>query len=91
MRWDRLGRIAMVCVLAVLVYLYVSAGIRLFSTWRQARGDSAQVATLEHEHTFLQHQHETLARRGTVEEEARRLGMVKPNEQPYVITGLPNN
>jgi cell division protein FtsB len=90
-RWDRLGRLAMICVLAVLVYLYVSAGVRLFSTWSQARSDSAQVVTLEREHTLLQHQHESLGRRGTVEEEARKLGMVKPDEQPYVITGLPNN
>lgn len=90
-RWDRLGRIAMLFVLAALFYLYVSAGVRLFSTWREARGDSAQVSMLEHEHAMLVRQHETLGRRGSVEAEARKLGMMKANEQPYVITGLPNN
>jgi cell division protein FtsL len=90
-RWDRLGRIAMLCVLAALLYLYVSAGVRLFSTWREARGDSGQVSALEHEHTALVHQRETLGRHGSVEADARKLGMMKPNEQPYVITGLPNN
>ncbi|HYM45581.1 MAG TPA: hypothetical protein VES65_05400 [Solirubrobacteraceae bacterium] len=90
-RWDRLGRVAMLCVLAALVYLYISAGIRLFSTWREARSDSAQVSALEREHTLLQHRHEALGRRGTVEEEARRLGMMKAGEQPYVVTGLPSN
>ena|ERR1700691_478352 len=90
-RWDKLGRIAMLCLLVALAYLYLSAGVRIYSTWRQARGDRAQVAALEHEHVLLQHQHEALARRGTVEEEARRLGMMHSGEQSYVVTGLPNN
>jgi cell division protein FtsB len=90
-RWDRLGRAAMLCLLVALAYLYLSAGIRIYSTWRQARGDSAQLATLEHEHTLLAQQHEALGRRGTVEEEARRLGMMHAGEQPYIVTGLPGN
>jgi hypothetical protein len=90
-RWDRLGRVAMLCLLVALAYLYLSAGIRIFSTWRQARSDSAQVLALEREHTLLAHQHEALARRGTVEEEARRLGMTQPDEQSYVVTNLPSN
>ena len=52
-RWDRLGRVAMLCLLRALLYLYVSAGIRIYSTWHQARGDSAQLATLEREHRLL--------------------------------------
>jgi cell division protein FtsB len=90
-RWDRLGRVAMLCLLVALAYLYLSAGIRIFSTWHQARSDSAQLTTLEREHTVLQHQHEALGRRGTVEEEARRLGMMHAGEQPYVLSNLPNN
>jgi hypothetical protein len=90
-RWDRLGRIAMLCLLVALAYLYLSAGIRIYSTWREARSDSAQVVALEHEHVLLAHQHEALGRRGTVEEEARRLGMMHAGEQPYVIADLPNN
>ena len=39
----------------------------------------------------LQHQHEALGRRGTVEEEARKLDMMHAGEQTYVVTGLPNN
>jgi cell division protein FtsL len=90
-RWDRLGRLAMLCLLVALAYLYLSAGIRIYSTWRQGRGDNAQLATLEHEHVRLQRQHEALGRRGTVEEEARRLDMMHAGEQTYVVTALPNN
>jgi hypothetical protein len=90
-RWDRLGRIAMLWVLVALVYLYASAGVHLFSTWRQSHRDDATVATLEHEHTHLLHQRQALTAAGTLETEARQLGMMRSNEQPYVIGGLPNN
>ena len=90
-RWDRLGGLALLLVGAALLYLYLSAGIRMLSTWNQARYDSTTVAALEHEHVQLEHQHEILSRRGTLEEDARQLGMIKPNEQSYVVTGLPGN
>jgi cell division protein FtsB len=89
-RWDRLGRVALLFVLAALVYLYVSAGVHMFSKWSQDRHASGTVAALKREHALLLSQHEDLARQATLEAEARQLGMVKPGEQPYVVTGLPN-
>ncbi len=73
-RWDRLGRLAMLCVLAALLYLYLSAGMHMLSTWKQARRDSATVVAMEHEHSSLARQHEALGRQGTVEAEARQPG-----------------
>jgi len=90
-RWDRLARVAMLCVLMALVYLYVSAGVHMFSTWRQAQRDSATVAAMGREHELLVRQHEALSAPGTLEAEARQLGMMNSNEQPYVISGLPQN
>ena len=90
-RWDRLGRVAMLFVLAALLYLYLSAGIHMFSTWSQARRDSATVRALQREHVTLVHQRETLGRQETVETEARQLGLMKAGEQAYVVSGLPNN
>ncbi len=90
-RWDRLGRVAMLCVLVVLAYLYLSAGVHLLSTWRQARGESAKVAAMQHEHNALQRQHEALGSPGAVEAQARKLGMMRHEERPYIISGLPNN
>ncbi|HEV7586209.1 MAG TPA: septum formation initiator family protein [Solirubrobacteraceae bacterium] len=81
----------MLCVLGVLLYLYLSAGVHMFSTWRQSRHDSAAVATLKREHTALTRQHETLSKQATLEGEARQLGMMKKGEQPYVLSGLPAN
>jgi hypothetical protein len=90
-RWDRLGRLAMLGVLAALLYLYLSAGIHMYSSWGQARRDSASVLALEREHKTLVRQHEALGRQGTVEAEARRLGMKKTGELQYVIPNLPAN
>jgi cell division protein FtsB len=52
---------------------------------------SAAVAALRSEHAALARQHDVLARQSTLEAEARQLGMIKPGEQPFIATGLPNN
>jgi hypothetical protein len=90
-RWDRLGRLAMLFVLVALLYLYLSAGIRMYSTWGQAHRDSASVTALEHEHARLVRQHEALRRQGTVEGEARKLGLAHEDERQYVVPSLPSN
>ena len=90
-RWDRVGRVAMMCVLTALVYLYASAGVHMLSTWRQSRRDAAVVGAMEREHRQLARQHAALGTQGTLETEARRLGMMRKNEQPYVVSGLPDN
>ncbi len=90
-RWDRLGRVAMLFVLAALVYLYVSAGVHMLATWHQARRASAVVTAMEREHRTLVHQRAALMAPGTLETEARQLGMMKAGEQPYVVSGLPDN
>ena len=81
----------MLCVLCALVYLYASAGVHMLSTWRQSRRDRATVAAMEREHRELKLQHETLGSQGTLETEARRLGMMRKGEQPYVVSGLPDD
>ena len=81
----------MMCLLVALLYLYLSAGIRMFSTWREARHNSAAVVSLQREHEALVRAHASLARQATVEAQARKLGMARPGEQPYIISGLPGN
>ena len=90
-RWDRLGRIAMLCVMVAVAYLYLSAGTRLFSSWRESGRDSAHVHALENQNRSLRSKHAELASPGTVQAEARRLGMIHPGEQAYIVSGLPPN
>lgn len=81
----------MLGVLGVLLYLYASAGVTLLSTLHEAHQDAAQVQALERQYRDLQAQHAALSSPATLIEEARRLGMVRPGEQSYVISGLPAN
>ena len=81
----------MLCVMVALVYLYLSAGVRLLSSWRESKRDGAQVSVLENQNRALRDEHNTLASPGTVQEEARRFGMIRPGEQVYSVSGLPAN
>ena len=81
----------MLGVMVVIACLYLSAGVRLFSSWRESRRDKAQVHVLEGQNRRLQRQHATLEDPSTVQAEARRLGMIHPGEQAYVVSGLPSN
>jgi hypothetical protein len=49
-RWDRLGRIAMLFVLLAVLFLYLSTGLHMLSTWRQSRHTNARVAAMQAEH-----------------------------------------
>jgi Septum formation initiator len=81
----------MLCVLVAIVYLYLSAGLSLFSSWRESRRDNARLAMLERENRSLTVQRETASGQGELQVQARRLGMIRPGEQGYVVSGLPAN
>ena len=82
---------ALLAVMVALAYLYLSAGVNMFSTWRQARHDQASVHVMEAEHQRLLAQHELLANPETVEGEARQQGMARSGERQYELSGLPHN
>ncbi len=90
-RWDRLGRVAMLCVLCALLYLYISAGVSLLSTWREAGRTNATVASMQREYRALEAQHAALESPLWVETQARRLGMMFPGERDFFVRGLPGN
>ncbi|HEY2631483.1 MAG TPA: septum formation initiator family protein [Solirubrobacteraceae bacterium] len=86
-----MGRRAMLLVMVAIAYLYLSAGLRIFSAWGESKRDASQVQTLERQNRALQSQHALLASPGAVQAQARRLGMVRKGEQAYVVSGLPAN
>lgn len=91
LRWEQLGRMALLAVMVALAYLYLSAGVHMFSTWRQARHEQASVHVMEAEHRRLVAQHELLSNPETVEGEARKQGMARRGERQYELSGLPDN
>ncbi len=88
-RWDRLGRWALLFVLALVLYLYIGPTKNWVSTWREAGQKREEVATLRAENERLQVRRDALRRQSSLEREARRLGMVKAGERMYVVEGLP--
>jgi cell division protein FtsB len=88
-RWDRVSRVALLVVLVVLVYLYAGPARSYWSTWREAKQRSAEVAVLKRENARLRARRAALRGTSALEREARRLGMVRTGERPYVVEHLP--
>ena len=87
-RWDRLGRIALLLVLIGVIALYVNPLRSYLSTWQEAKDRGAEVAKLREENERLRERRAELRDHRAIEREARRLGMVKPGERAYVVEGI---
>jgi cell division protein FtsB len=87
-RWDRLGRWALIGVFALVLYLYIGPAVRWVTTWREAGRQRAAVAELRAENATLRRRRAQLKAPGALEDQARRLGMVKAGERAYIIQGL---
>lgn len=90
-RWDRLGRIALLFVVALVLYLYIGPTRAWVSTYRESKHRKADLAALKATNTRLRARRDELRRPGTLEKEARGLGMVRGGEKAYVVSGLPGS
>jgi cell division protein FtsB len=88
-RWDRVGRMALIFVGLLMLYLYINPLRTYISTWQEARSKRSEVAAQQREHRALVARQRALEAPGAVETEARRLGMVREGERAYVLRGLP--
>jgi cell division protein FtsB len=86
-RWERVGRVGLLIVLAIVVGLYVEHTLSYFSTRSQADQQKAIVSRLAQQNAQLTRRERSLNDPSTIVSEARALGMVRPGERPYVITG----
>ncbi len=84
-RWDRVGRWALICVFVFVLYLYIGPARTWVTTYGEAKRKREEVATLRERNEQLRREQRRLAREGAVELEARKLGMVKAGEKLYVI------
>ena len=90
LRWDRVGRIAMLVVLAIVAGLYAQHILAYLSTRAQAERQLAIVQTLARQNRGLLAEQKALGDPATIQRDARALGMVGRGERAYVITGLPS-
>jgi hypothetical protein len=90
-RWERVGRIGLLVVLAVVIGLYADHAISYFSARAQSSRQQAIVTRLERQNAYFERRQRSLNELSTILAQARRLGMVRPGEQPYAITGRPSH
>jgi cell division protein FtsB len=90
-RWDRVGRVALLLLLLAVAALYVQPARSYLTTWKDSNAKQEQLHELERQHEQLVRHARELHDPRTLETEARRLGMVRPGERSYVIGGLPDD
>ena len=88
-RWDRLGRIALLFVFAGMLYLYVGPTLAWIDAYKEAGERRAEVAQLKQVNRKLRSRRDQLKLPGTLEREARLRGMVRAGERTYLVQGLP--
>ncbi|MGH2859782.1 MAG: FtsB family cell division protein [Solirubrobacteraceae bacterium] len=89
-RWERLGRIGLLLVLAVVIGLYAQHTLSYLHARGQADRQQTVVAALQRQNRQLTGEQRSLSNPATIVTDARRLGMIRPGEMPYVITGSPS-
>jgi cell division protein FtsB len=89
-RWDRVARLSLLAVLAVILVSYVGPAAGYLKAWRLAKETRAEVSELRRDNERLHARAKRLQTLEAVEREARKTGMARPDERVYVIRGLPS-
>ncbi|MFN2615969.1 MAG: septum formation initiator family protein [Thermoleophilaceae bacterium] len=89
-RWDRVGRLALVSTLVVILGLYISPALHWLRQSHTAGEQRQELRDMTREHRALARRARALRDPGAIEREARRLGMVRQGERSYVIENLPD-
>ena len=87
-RWDRVGRVALVLVLFGVMVSYLNPLVNLLQAWQGSKASEQQLTQLKQEKVELTQQLREVSSPATLEREARKLGMVRPGEHAYVVHGL---
>ena len=88
-RWDRLGRVALLATLIVIVLSYASPARHWFKQSGTAAHQKQELSELGSQNKTLKQRLRALRDPDALEREARRLGMVRVGERSYVIENLP--
>ena len=88
-RWDRVGRVALLATLIVIVFSYLSPARHWIQQSGTAGRQKQELTELKTQRVELTRRLRALRDPGALEREARRLGMVRVGERAYVVSGLP--
>lgn len=89
-RWDRIGRVALVLVLFGVLVSYLNPLVNLFDAWQGSKASQQQLTDLKQEKAQLTQQLRDASSPATLVREARKLGMVRVGEHAYVVHHLGN-
>jgi cell division protein FtsB len=87
-KWDRVGRIALVLVLFAVAYSYLNPAINLFETYQSTTAAKAEFHQLLQENKRLHRSIQSSGDPAVVAAAARKQGMVAAGETPFVLHGL---
>ncbi|MGA1212411.1 MAG: septum formation initiator family protein [Solirubrobacterales bacterium] len=87
-RWDRLGRIAFVVLVFLILVSYVGPLGNLVRSHGLVGQTAADLSEIQAENRLLERRTRHLTSDAVLEREARRQGMALPEEQPYVVEGV---
>ena len=88
-KWDRIGRIALVLVLAAVLYSYLNPAIDFVKTYTATTAAKAQLHELLHENRRLHNAGPVLRRPDRDRPQGSRAGNGQPEgETPIVVRGL---
>jgi cell division protein FtsB len=88
-RWDRVGRVGLLCTLVTIVLLYVSPTKHWLEQSRTAGEQERQLGELGKENRVLRKRLRALRDPGSLERKARAMGMIREGERGYVVKNLP--
>jgi cell division protein FtsB len=88
-RWDRVGRYALLATLVAILLSYVSPLMHWVEQSRTAADQRDELRALRAENRHLKRRARQLRDPRALEREARRLGMVRQGERAFVVKNLP--
>jgi len=89
-QWDRVGRVVLVLVLAVICLSYIGPSLNFLDAWRDSKTEHSSLIELRAENTKLKQRLGNLQGPDAAERGARKIGMIAPGEGAYVVRGLKN-
>jgi hypothetical protein len=87
-KWDRVGRIALVLVLAAVLYSYLNPAIDFVKTYTATTAAKARQHQLLKENQRLHRAVQSADDPIVLDAKARAQGMIAPGENPVIVRGL---
>ena len=84
-QWQKVGRLALLFTLFVIVLLYIRPVAHWVQQRQTAAHSEADLRDLQREHDRLEARLRDLSGTGAIERQARKMGMVRQGERPYVV------